>query len=173
MRCVDCAHEAVERCEVTGAPLCAEHLWYIEDGRRVSERVARHLAGQGARVIAPKTYLERLGTSAPLPRLPSSPVQPRITRQREQNEVVGRIAAVCGGVSAASCAALAVLPCCLPVPMLSIVLGVVSMLLAPTTSAPRRMRLLGIVGVIGGVLPIVLSLAVVLFERNLWGIGVP
>jgi len=69
-RCVDCVNEAIERCEVTGVTLCAEHLWYVDDGRRVSERVAGQLRASGHTVHAPWRYLQQLGVEYPPPRLP-------------------------------------------------------------------------------------------------------
>ncbi|MCS6773166.1 MAG: hypothetical protein NZ693_03530 [Thermoflexales bacterium] len=169
---MDCAHQAVERCEVTGAPLCAEHLWYAEDGRRVSERVARYLAGQGVRVVSSREYLERLGKSAPLPRLPAPTLQPRITRQPSYSDGLPIAAALCGSLSAASCAIFSSLPLCLPVPILAVVLGTGSVVLAPKASALHRARLLGWMGIVGGMLGLAVFFAAVVSQRG-WGGGVP
>jgi hypothetical protein len=69
-RCVDCLNEAIERCEVTGVTLCAEHLYYVDDGRRVSERVAGQMRASGRVVHSPARYLAQLGSEYPPPRLP-------------------------------------------------------------------------------------------------------
>lgn len=76
-RCVDCLNDSIERCAVTGVMLCAEHLWYADDGRRVSERVARQMRASGHEVFAPDYYLAQLGAEFPPPSLPV-PAQPRI-----------------------------------------------------------------------------------------------
>lgn len=76
-RCVDCLNESIERCAVTDAMLCAEHIWYVDDGRRVSERVAQQMRSAGHTVYAPDYYLAELGVEFPPPSLPL-PVRPRI-----------------------------------------------------------------------------------------------
>jgi len=90
-RCVDCLNESVERCAVTGVTLCAEHLWYLDDGRRVSERVAQQMSAAWRTVYSPQHYLEQLGAAYPPPKLPQS-AAPRIRRLPNGYDLLGWLA---------------------------------------------------------------------------------
>ncbi|MCX6019008.1 MAG: hypothetical protein NTZ50_11020 [Chloroflexi bacterium] len=88
LRCVDCLNEAIEHCEVTDAALCADHLWYVDDGRRVSPRIAQQLRASGFIVESPQHYLAQLGPEFPPPRLPVA-VPPRIRVMRNGYDLFG------------------------------------------------------------------------------------
>jgi len=148
-RCADCLNEAIERCEVTGVPLCAAHLWYAEDGRRISERVARQLMAQGKVVYSPDTYLNKLGRAATLPRLPA-PEPPRITQQRNSSDVVALLAGISGILSIATCFGIGLAICIPPFPLLPLLLGGIGLASARHAARPRRARLLSWLGIVGG-----------------------
>jgi thiol:disulfide interchange protein len=148
-RCADCLNEAIERCEVTGVPLCAAHLWYAEDGRRISERVARQLMAQGKAVYSPDTYLNKLGRAATLPRLPA-PEPPRITQQRNSSDVVALLAGISGILSIATCFGIGLAICIPPFPLLPLLLGGIGLASARHAARPRRARLLSWLGIVGG-----------------------
>lgn len=148
-RCVDCLNEAIERCEVTGVPLCAEHLWYVDDGRRVSERVARQLVAQGKAVHAPKIYLDQLGGAAALPRLPSAPL-PHITQQRNGNDIIALLACISGVISIATCFGIGIAICIPPLPLVPLLLGSIGLAGARNATKPDQARLFSWIGIIGG-----------------------
>jgi thiol:disulfide interchange protein len=148
-RCVDCLNEAVERCEVTGVPLCAQHLWYAEDGRRVSERVAKQLSIKGLTVHPPETYLQALGSSAALPRLPESP-QPVITKQRNGNDVIALLSLITGISSLVTCFGIGIAMCVPPLPLLPLLLGSIGLAGAKNASKPDQARLFSWIGIVGG-----------------------
>ncbi|MDW8352159.1 MAG: hypothetical protein RML99_09625 [Anaerolineae bacterium] len=148
-RCVDCLNEAIERCEVTGVPLCAEHLWYADDGRRVSERIARQLLAQGQTVIAPSVYLARLGHAAALPRLPTAP-PPHITRQRNGNDIIALLACISGVLSIATCFGIGIAICAPPLPLVPLLLGSIGLAGARHATKPDQARLFSWIGIIGG-----------------------
>jgi thiol:disulfide interchange protein len=148
-RCADCLNEAIERCEVTGVPLCAAHLWYAEDGRRISERVARQLMAQGKAVYSPDIYLNKLGRAATLPRLPA-PEPPRITQQRNSSDVVALLAGISGILSIATCFGIGLAICIPPFPLLPLLLGGIGLASARHAARPRRARLLSWLGIVGG-----------------------
>jgi hypothetical protein len=92
----------VERCEVTGIPLCAQHLWYADDGRRISQTVARQLGQSGVTVYSPQTYLSTLGAAVELPRLPMAP--PSVAALGNNNhDVIAALAFGTGMLSIATC----------------------------------------------------------------------
>ena len=148
-RCVDCLNEAVERCEVTGVPLCAQHLWYAEDGRRVSERVAKQLSLKGITVYSPETYLAVLGQSATLPRLPESP-QPVISKQRNGNDVIAMLSLISGVISLSTCFGIGIALCVPPLPLLPLLLGSIGLAGAKNASKPDQARLFSWIGIVGG-----------------------
>ena len=148
-RCVDCLNEAIERCEVTGVPLCAQHLWYVEDGRRVSERVAKQLSVKGQTVHPPETYLVALGNSAALPRLPESP-QPVITKQRNGNDVIALLSLITGITSLVTCFGIGIALCVPPLPLLPLLLGSIGLAGAKNASKPDQARLFSWIGIVGG-----------------------
>ena len=148
-RCADCLNEAIERCEVTGVPLCAAHLWYAEDGRRISERVARQLIAQGKVVYAPNVYLEKLGHASTLPRLPA-PDPPQITQQRNSSDVIALFAGVSGIISIATCFGIGLAICLPPLPLLPLLLGAIGLASARHATRPEQARLLSWLGIIGG-----------------------
>jgi thiol:disulfide interchange protein len=148
-RCTDCLNEAVERCEVTGVPLCAAHLWYAEDGRRISERVARQLMAQGKTVYSPDTYLDQLGHAATLPRLPA-PAMPQVTQQRNSSDLIALLAGVSGILSIATCFGIGLAICIPPLPLVPLLLGGIGLAGARHATQPRRARLLSWLGIIGG-----------------------
>jgi thiol:disulfide interchange protein len=148
-RCVDCLNEAIERCEVTGVPLCAEHLWYADDGRRVSERVAKQLQSQGKGVQAPGVYLEALGHVAALPRLPAAPL-PHISRQRNGNDIIAVLALVSGVISIATCFGIGIAICVPPLPLVPLLLGSIGLAGARNATKPDQARLFSWIGIIGG-----------------------
>ncbi len=160
-RCVDCLNEAIERCEVTGVPLCAEHLWYTDDGRRVSERVARQLASQSKVVYAPKVYLDQLGHAAVLPRLPTAP-SPHITRQRNGNDIIALLACISGVFSIATCFGIGIAICAPPLPLVPLLLGSVGLAGARNATRPDQARLFSWIGIIGGAGFVVLVLLAVI-----------
>ncbi len=160
-RCVDCLNEAIERCEVTGVPLCAEHLWYTDDGRRVSERVARQLASQSKVVYAPKVYLDQLGHAAVLPRLPTAP-PPHITRQRNGNDIIALLACISGVFSIATCFGIGIAICAPPLPLVPLLLGSVGLAGARNATRPDQARLFSWIGIIGGAGFVVLVLLAVI-----------
>jgi thiol:disulfide interchange protein len=148
-RCVDCLNEAIERCEVTGVPLCAEHLWYAEDGRRISERVARQLEARGETVTSPQHYLTQLGGAMALPRLPVSP-QPILTLQRNGNDIVALLALIAGVISLATCFGVGIALCLPPLPILPLILGVIGLAGAKNATRPAQARAFSTVGVVAG-----------------------
>ena len=148
-RCVDCLNEAVERCEVTSVPLCAQHLWYVEDGRRVSERVAKQLGAKGITVYSPQTYLDQLGSAATLPRLPES-IPPIITRQRNGNDVIATLALVSGIASLVTCFGIGIAMCVPPLPLLPLLLGSIGLTGSKNASKPDQARLYSWIGIVGG-----------------------
>ncbi|PJF47678.1 MAG: hypothetical protein D6709_00960 [Chloroflexi bacterium] len=160
-RCADCLNEAIERCEVTGVPLCAEHLWYADDGRRVSERVARQLMSQGKVVYAPQVYLDQLGRAAVLPRLPTAP-PPRITRQRNGNDIIALLACISGIFSMATCFGIGIAICAPPLPLVPLLLGSVGLAGARNATKPDQARLFSWIGIVGGAGFVVLVLLAVI-----------
>jgi hypothetical protein len=160
-RCVDCLNEAIERCEVTGVPLCAEHLWYADDGRRVSERVAKQLTSQGKSVQSPRLYLEALGHAAVLPRLPTAPL-PHITRQRNGNDIIALLACISGVISIATCFGIGIAICVPPLPLVPLLLGSIGLAGARNATKPDQARLFSWIGIIGGAGFVVLVLLAVI-----------
>jgi hypothetical protein len=149
VRCVECLNEAIECCEVTGVPLCAGCLWYTDDGRRVSERVAKQLAQDGMVVYSPETYLNQLGLAAELPRLPE--VAPLDTSRRNSNDAVALLAGISGIISIATCFGIGVALCVPPLPLLPLILGAIGLAGARSAGNPRQARLLSWLGISGGI----------------------
>lgn len=160
-RCVDCLNEAIERCEVTGVPLCAEHLWYADDGRRVSERVAKQLLSQNKTVHSPKIYLDQLGGATVLPRLPAAPL-PQITRQRNGNDIIALLACISGTMSIATCFGIGIAICAPPLPLVPLLLGSIGLAGARNATKPDQARLFSWIGIVGGAGFIVLVLLAVI-----------
>jgi hypothetical protein len=148
-RCVDCLNEAIERCEMTGVPLCAEHLWYAGDGRRVSERVARQLQSRDETVFPPQHYLQRVGDVIALPRLPSSP-QPNISTQRNANDLVALFALISGAITIATCFGVGIALCLPPLPLLPLVLGGIGLAGSKNATRPDQARVFSWVGIVAG-----------------------
>lgn len=148
MRCAECLNEAIERCEVTGVPLCAGCLWYTEDGRRVSERVARQLAQQGITIYSPQTYLSQLGVSAQLPRLPEAP--PLNTKHRNGSDIIAMLAGVSGVISIAAFFGMGIALCVPVLPLLPLLLGGVGLAGAHYANNPSQARLLSWIGIASG-----------------------
>ena len=147
-RCVDCLNEAIERCEITGVPLCAGCLWYTDDGRRLSEREARKLNDKGVVVYSPQIYLQQLGTAARLPSLPEAHYT--YTRASNGNDLVATIAAVTGLISMASCFGIGLAVCAVPLPLLPLILGSVGLAGSKNAARPSQARFLSWIGVAGG-----------------------
>jgi hypothetical protein len=147
-RCVDCLNEAIERCEVSGVPLCAGCLWYTDDGRRISERVANQLASQGGKVHSPSAYLSQLGSTALLPTLPH-PIS-TVNRARNGNDLIELIAGVTGLFSFATCFGVGMALCAAPLPLLPLILGGVGLYGARNAARPDQARLLSWIGIAGG-----------------------
>jgi thiol:disulfide interchange protein len=141
-------NEAIERCEITGVPLCAGCLWYTEDGRRVSERAAKQLALQGVTVIAPARYLNQLGPAVELPRLPEAP--PLNTKHRNGNDVIALLAGISGIISIATCFGVGIALCVPPLPLLPLLLGGIGLAGSRAASDPSRARLMSWIGIAGG-----------------------
>ena len=148
-RCVDCLNEAIERCEVSGVPLCAAHLWYSDDGRRVSERIAKQFTSQGQTVYPPTTYLDELGQAAALPRLPEAP-PPNITRQRNGNDIIAMLSLITGIGSIATCFGIGIAICVPPLPLLPLLLGSIGLAGAKNAAKPDQARLFSWIGIVGG-----------------------
>ena len=148
VRCAECLNEAVERCEVSGVPLCAGCLWYTEDGRRVSERVAKRLADKNVTIYSPQVYLDQLGQAIELPRLPEAPPLP--SRNRNGNDLIAVIAGVSGILSIATCFGLGFAFCAPPLPLVPLLLGGVGLAGARNASKPDQARLLSWLGIVGG-----------------------
>lgn len=148
VRCAECLNEAIERCEVSGVPLCAGCLWYTDDGRRVSERVARRLSEQGKTVYSPKTYLDQLGEAMALPRLPEAPPLP--ARQRNGNDFIAALAGLSGILSIATCFGVGLAVCAPPLPLLPLLLGGIGLAGARHAGRPDQARLLSWLGIAGG-----------------------
>jgi hypothetical protein len=146
---VDCLNEAVERCEVTGVPLCAEHLWYTDEGQRVSERIARQFSSQGKVVHSPRTYLDQLGPVAVLPRLPEAPT-PLITRQRNGNDIIALLACISGVISIATCFGIGIAICVPPLPLVPLLLGSIGLAGSKNATRPEQARLFSWIGIAGG-----------------------
>lgn len=159
-RCVECLNEAIEYCEVTGAPLCAGCLWYAEDGRRVCERVAKQLAADGIVVYSPVYYLNQLGVSARMPRLPEPP--PLITRHRNGNDLVSLIAGISGLLSIATCFGIGIAICIPPLPLLPLLLGGIGLAGSKNAGNPERSRILSWLGIAGGMGFVVLALLLII-----------
>ena len=149
VRCAECLNEVIERCEVTGVPLCAGCLWYTEDGRRVSERVAKQCALDGQVVYSPQTYLNQLGLAAELPRLPEVP--PLNTSRRNGNDTVAMLAGISGIISIATCFGVGIALCVPPLPLLPLLLGGIGLAGACHAGNPQQARLLSWLGIAGGV----------------------
>lgn len=147
-RCVDCLNEAVERCEVTSVPLCAGCLWYADDGRRISERVAKQLSQQGVTVYSPQTYLSVLGANAPLPNLPKANYA--FKRERNGNDTVALLAGVSGILSLVTCFGIGLALCAAPLPLLPLLLGGIGLAGANNAGNPSQARFLSWLGVAGG-----------------------
>ena len=160
-RCVDCLNEAIERCEATGVPLCAEHLWYSDDGRRISERVARQLEARGEGVQGPERYLAQLGSALALPRLPLAPL-PNITVQRNGYDVMALIALITGVISLAGCGGIALAVCIPPLPIMPLIFGVIGLAGAKNATLPAQARAFSWVGVIAGVLFMLIVVGIML-----------
>ncbi len=148
-RCVDCLNEAIERCEVTGVPLCAAHLWYVDDGRRVSERVARQIETGGRRITPPEKYLTKLGGAMALPRLPSAP-RAVISVQRNANDIIALLAMATGIVSIATCFGVGVSLCMPAAPILPLILGAIGLAGSKSATRPDQARTFSWVGIIAG-----------------------
>jgi hypothetical protein len=148
-RCVDCLNEAIERCEITGVPLCAEHLWYTDDGVRVSERVARQYQTQGRSVHAPSLYLQQLGAVAALPRLPTAP-PPLVTRQRNGNDFIALLSCITGVISIATCFGIGIAICVPPLPLVPLLLGALGLAGSRNATRPDQARLFSWIGIVGG-----------------------
>ncbi len=147
-RCVDCLNEAIERCEVTGVPLCAGCLWYADDGRRISEREARKLQDHGTEVFSPQLYLQQLGTAARLPSLPEAHYTN--TRFSNGNDLVATLAAITGLISMASCFGIGLAICAAPLPLMPLILGGVGLAGSRNAARPEQARFLSWIGVAGG-----------------------
>jgi hypothetical protein len=148
-RCVDCLNQAIERCEITGVPLCAEHLWYAEDGRRISERVARQIEATGTTIVAPQVYLSRLGSALALPQLPVAP-PPSISLQRNGNDLLSVLSLISGVISLATCFGIGVSVCLPATPIVPFVLGVISLAGSKSATRPDQARIFSWVGIIAG-----------------------
>ena len=148
-RCAECLNEAIERCEITGVPLCAGCLWYTEDGRRVSERAAKQLAQQGVTIYTPEIYLNQLGNAAELPRLPEAPALS--TKHRNGNDLVALLAGISGIASIATCFGVGIALCVPPLPLLPLLLGSIGLAGSRSASNPDQARLLSWIGIAGGV----------------------
>jgi hypothetical protein len=146
---------------VTGVPLCAEHLWYTDDGQRVSERIAKQYTTQGKTVHSPRIYLDQLGHSAVLPRLPIAPM-PLITRQRNGNDIIALLACVSGVISIATCFGIGIAICAPPLPLVPLLLGGIGLAGARNATKPDQARLFSWVGIIGGAGFVVLVLLAVI-----------
>ncbi len=160
-RCVDCLNEAIERCEATGVPLCAEHLWYTDDGARMSERVAKQMQGQGKIVYAPTIYLNQLGPVATLPRLPTAP-PPIVTHQRNGNDVIALLACISGVISIATCFGIGIAICVPPLPLVPLLLGAIGLAGSRNATRPEQARLFSWIGIAGGAGFVVLVLLAVI-----------
>jgi thiol:disulfide interchange protein len=152
-------NEAVERCEVSGVPLCAGCLWYTEDGRRVSERVAKRLADQKVVVIPPRVYLDQLGAVIELPRLPEAPAV--TARHRNGNDLVALLAGISGILSIATCFGVGLAVCAPPLPLVPLLLGAVGLAGARRATQPEQARMLAWLGIAGGAGYIALALLLV------------
>jgi hypothetical protein len=155
VRCVDCLNEAIERCETTGVPLCAEHLWYSPEGRRISERVARQLQSRGDEVVAPQIYLADVGAALALPRLPHGP-RPMINTQRNGNDVVALLALISGAVSIATGFGIGLALCLPPLPLVPLILGLIGLAGAKNAVKPDQARLYSWIGIVPGAVFLVL-----------------
>ncbi len=147
-RCAECLNEAIERCEITGVPLCAGCLWYTEDGRRVSERAARQLSEEGVTVYPPSHYLDQLGAAAQLPRLPEAP--PINTSHRNGNDLIALFAGITGVFSIATCFGVGITLCVPPLPLLPLLLGGIGLAGSRGANNPEQARLLSWIGIAGG-----------------------
>ncbi len=147
-RCVECQNEAIERCEVSGVPLCASHLWYSDDGQRISEGVAKRLAERGQTVYSPQTYLGQLGRAAALPRLPEAPNVVHI--ERNGNDTIAVLAAIFGAISIATCFGIGIAVCLPPLPLLPLLLGAVGLAGAKHAADPEKARRNSWIGIAGG-----------------------
>lgn len=148
-RCVECQNEAVERCELTGIPLCAMHLWYADDGRRISQSVARSLSQAGQAVYSPQTYLEALGAAAELPRLPLAPPS-QASLGNNNHDIVAALAFGSGMLSIATCFGIGAAVCAAPLPLVPLILGIVGLGGARNARNPKRARLFSWTGIVGG-----------------------
>ncbi len=149
VRCAECLNEAIERCEITGVPLCAGHLWYTDDGRRVSERVAGQMSRQGIIIYPPDTYLNQLGIAAELPRLPEAPLIS--THHRNANDMVAICAGIGGILSVVTCFGIGIALCMPPLPLLPLLLGGIGLAGSRSASNPEQARLLSWIGIASGI----------------------
>jgi hypothetical protein len=160
VRCAECLNEAIERCEVTGVPLCAGHLWYTDDGRRVSERVASQMSRQGITVYSPDTYLNQLGIAAKLPGLPETPLMS--SDHRNGNDLIAFLAGAGGILSIITGYGVGLALCIPPLALLPLLLGGVGLFGANSAGKPEEARLLSWIGIASGIgfIVIALSLAI-------------
>jgi thiol:disulfide interchange protein len=123
-------------------------LWYAEDGRRISERVAQQLAQQNVKVYSPKIYLQMLGSNAPLPTLPKAIYSYK--RDRNGNDTIALLAGTTGLLSLASCFGIGLALCATPLPLLPLILGAIGLIGASNAANPGQARMLSWLGVAGG-----------------------
>jgi thiol:disulfide interchange protein len=161
VRCAECLNEALERCEVTGVPLCAGHLWYTDDGRRISERVASQMSRQGIVVHPPETYLNQLGVAAELPHLPESALVS--IRPRNANDMLAFAAGISGILAIITGYGIGIALCLTPLPLIPLLLGGLGLIVARSASNPEQARMMSWIGIASGIgfIVLVILLAVI------------
>jgi len=147
VRCCECPHEAIERCEVSGVPLCARHLWYAADGRRVSQQVAQRLAADGVSVTGPGPYLQALGTTAQPPGLASSAGSAPVSGNKGY-DTLATVTLIMGIFTLATCFGLGMFFIVAPVPIITVVLGALTVGNARKATDPARARNYGWLAII-------------------------
>ncbi len=166
---MDCLNQAIERCEVSGVPLCAGCLWYTSDGKRISERVAKNLQGSGSTILSPQIYLSALGPAAPMPSLPQHNFIN--TRAPNGNDTVAALAAVTGLLSIATCFGVGLAMCAVPLPLLPLFLGGFGLVGSKNAAKPQQARFLSWIGVAGG-MGFVAVMALLAITATVFGLNI-
>jgi peptidoglycan/LPS O-acetylase OafA/YrhL len=116
---------------------------------------------QGLIVYSPDTYLNLLGITARLPRLPEAPLI-NMQHRRNGNDLVAMLAAMCGIASIVTCFGVGIAVYVLPLPLLPLLLGGIGLAGSRAAGNPDQARLLSWIGVVAGVGAVVFVLLLII-----------